>query len=126
MKKKKIVCLDAPEAIGPYSQAIETYEGYVFVSGQLPIDPVSGEMPDDIRNQTRKSLDNIRAILKQAGCDMDSIVKTTVLLKDINDFVAMNEIYAEYFEDVPPARACYQVVALPKGASVEIEAIAVK
>lgn len=122
---KKIETLKAPAAIGPYSQAIET-NGLIFVSGQLPVDPATGTMSEDIREQTRQSLSNIKAILEEAGSNMDKVVKTTVLLKDIADFAAMNEVYASFFGAVAPARACYQVAALPKGAGVEIEAVAEK
>ena len=114
----------APAAIGPYSQAIRV-NNLVFVSGQLPIDPETGAFPsDDIKDQTRQSLENIKAILEAAGYEMSQIAKTTVLLADIADFAAMNEVYAEYFSDPCPARAAFQVAALPKGAKVEIEAIA--
>lgn len=115
----------APAAIGPYSQGIKA-GNTVYVSGQLPIDPVSGEFAgEDIASQTRQSLTNIREILKAAGGDMSNVVKTTVLLKDIADFASMNEVYAEFFSEPYPARAAFQVAALPKGAGVEIEAVAV-
>lgn len=115
----------APEAIGPYSQAIMTEE-LIFVSGQLPVDAQSGKMPESIREQTRQSLENIRSILEEAGSGMDKIVKTTVLLQHMSDFADMNEVYASFFEKDYPARACFEVAALPKGALVEIEAIAVR
>ena len=121
---EKIETTKAPGAIGPYSQAIRV-NNLVFVSGQLPIAPETGAFPsDDIKDQTRQSLENIKAILEAAGYEMSQIVKTTVLLADIADFAAMNEVYAEYFSDPCPARAAFQVAALPKGAKVEIEAIA--
>lgn len=113
----------APAAVGPYSQAIEL-NGTVFVSGQLPIDPAKGEMPEDVGSQTITSLNNIKMILEEAGLGMDDIVKTTVLLTDIGDFAEMNNAYAQFFHDSKPARVCYQVSALPKGAKVEIDAIA--
>ena len=113
----------APAAVGPYSQAIEL-NGTVFVSGQLPIDPAKGEMPEDVGSQTITSLNNIKMILEEAGLGMDDIVKTTVLLTDIGDFAEMNNVYAQFFPDSKPARVCYQVSALPKGAKVEIDAIA--
>lgn len=113
----------APAAVGPYSQAIEL-NGTVFVSGQLPIDPAKGEMPEDVGSQTIASLNNIKMILEEAGLGMDDIVKTTVLLTDIGDFAEMNNAYARFFPDSKPARVCYQVSALPKGAKVEIDAIA--
>ena len=121
---RKIESQSAPAAIGPYSQATEA-GGMVFVSGQLPIDANTGEFAgEDIRTQTRQSLENIRAILKEASLDMCDVCKTTVLLADIGDFGPMNEVYAEFFSAPYPARAAFQVAALPKGAIVEIEAIA--
>lgn len=126
MFKSKIETTRAPAAIGPYSQAVETAHT-VYVSGQLPIDPATGAFAGDtIEAQTRQSLENIKAILAAAGLGMDAVVKTTVLLADINDFAAMNAVYAEYFTDVCPARAAFQVAALPKAARVEIEAVAAK
>lgn len=121
--KRIISTPDAPAAIGPYSQAVEL-NGTIYISGQLPVNPADGTIPEDITGQTRQSLTNIMAILKEAGLGPNNIVKTTVLLKDINDFAAMNAVYAEFFPEDKPARACYQVAALPKGALVEIEAIA--
>lgn len=116
---------DAPAAIGPYSQAIQA-GSTIYVSGQIPIDPATGEFAGtDIASQTRRSLTNIRNILREAGADLSNVVKTTVLLADINDFAAMNAVYAEFFTAPYPARAAYQVAAIPKGALVEIEAIAV-
>lgn len=124
MSKAKIETSNAPAAIGPYSQAINA-EGLIFVSGQLPINPATGEFPsEDAAEQTRQSLENVKAILAEAGYDMDRVVKTTVFLKDINDFAAMNEVYAGYFSAPFPARAAFEVANLPKGAKVEIEAIA--
>ena len=115
----------APAAIGPYSQAIQA-GSTIYVSGQIPIDPATGAFAgEDIQTQTRQSLTNIRQILASAGTKMTDVVKTTVLLRDIADFAAMNEVYAEFFEEPYPARAAFQVAALPKGAGVEIEAIAV-
>lgn len=121
--KRIISTPDAPAAIGPYSQAVEL-NGTIYISGQLPVNPADGTISEDIAGQTRQSLTNIMAILKEAGLGPNNIVKTTVLLKDINDFAAMNAVYAEFFPEDKPARACYQVAALPKGALVEIEAIA--
>ena len=123
--KKIIATAAAPAAIGPYSQAVEL-NGTLFVSGQLPVNPLDGSMPEGIEAQTRQSLDNIFAILKEAGLGADDVAKTFVLLQDIKDFGAMNAIYAEYFPGTKPARVCYQVAALPKGALVEIDAIAGK
>ena len=122
---KSIHTKKAPAAIGPYSQAIRT-EKTVYVSGQIPVDPASGEMAGpDIAAQTRQSLTNIKNILEEAGTDMSHVVKTTVLLADIGDFAAMNEVYAQFFTEPYPARAAFQAAALPKGAGVEIEAVAV-
>ena len=126
MTKKAIHTNNAPAAIGPYSQAIEA-NGTIFVSGQLPIDPATGAFAgEDIAAQTRQSLTNIKNILAEAGAGMEDVVKTTVLLKNIADFTAMNEVYAEFFTGDCPARAAFEVAALPKNALVEIEAIACK
>ena len=117
---------NAPAAIGPYSQAVQT-GNMLFVSGQIPIDPATGEFAgNDITTQTNQSLTNIKNILAAAGYTLNDVVKTTVLLADIAEFAAMNAVYAEFFAEPYPARAAYQVANLPKGAKVEIEAIAVK
>ncbi|MCK0498305.1 RidA family protein [Helicobacter pylori] len=116
----------APKAIGPYSQAIATND-LVFVSGQLGINASTGEFKGaDIHSQTTQSMENIKAILKEAGLGMDSVVKTTILLKSLDDFSVVNEIYGSYFKEPYPARATFQVAKLPKDALVEIEAIAIK
>ena len=116
---------NAPAAIGPYSQAVKA-GNTIYVSGQLPVDPATGEFAgDDIAAQTKQSLTNIKNILEKAGGGMENVVKTTVLLSDIGDFAAMNEVYATFFKEPFPARAAFQVAAIPKGAKVEIEAIAV-
>ncbi|MDU9789998.1 RidA family protein [Helicobacter pylori] len=116
----------APKAIGPYSQAIATND-LVFVSGQLGIDASTGEFKGaDIHSQTTQSMENIKAILKEAGLGMDSVVKTTILLKSLDDFAVVNGIYGSYFKEPYPARATFQVSKLPKDALVEIEAIAIK
>ena len=123
---KAIATTNAPAAIGPYSQGVDT-GSLVFVSGQLPIDPATGEFAGaDIAAQTRQSLSNIKAILEANGMTMANVVKTTVLLEDISEFAAMNAVYAEFFSEPYPARAAYQVAALPKAAKIEIEAIAAK
>ena len=115
---------NAPAAIGPYSQAIKVGE-LVFVSGQLPIDPATGAFAEGgIKELTRQSLTNMKAILEEAGTSMANVVKTTVFLADMNDFAAMNEVYAEFFAAPFPARSAVAVKTLPKGASVEIECIA--
>ena len=127
MNKKEMRSPNAPAAIGPYSQGICAAGEAVYISGQLPIEPATGAFPEGgIREQTRQSLKNIQAILASEGLDMGAVVKTTVLLADIGEFSAMNEVYAEFFREPFPARAAFQVAALPKGAKVEIEAIAHK
>lgn len=114
----------APRAIGPYSQAVKAGD-FIFVSGQIPLDPASGKIVDGgIAEQTRQALENIKAILSAAGLEMANVIKTTLLLADINSFSVVNEIYGEYFLQNPPARAAYQVAALPRGALIEIEAMA--
>ncbi len=118
---------NAPAAIGPYSQGIET-DNLIFLSGQLPIDPVTGTFPEGgIEEQTRQSLENVKAILASAGCSMDDVVKTTVFLSDIADFGKMNAVYESFFrEGNYPARSAFQAAALPKNAFVEIEVVAMK
>ncbi len=123
--KRIIASPAAPAAVGSYSQAIET-DGTLYLSGQLPIDGATGTMPEGIEAQTRQSLTNIGHILRKAGYDFTQIVKTTVLLQHISDFAAMNKVYAEFFTSDMPARVCFEVAALPKGALVEIDAIAAK
>jgi len=120
-----IATKNAPAAIGPYSQGTAAQGEMVFVSGQLPVDPATGAFPaDEIQAQTRQSLTNVKAILEEAGCTMADVLKVTVYLDKIADFGAMNEIYAEFFSEPYPARAAFEVGALPKGALVEIEAVA--
>lgn len=124
--KKQIATTNAPAAIGPYSQAIEA-NGMVFVSGQLPVNPTTGEFAEGgIKELTRQSLTNMKNILAEAGMTMDNVVKTTVFLADMADFAAMNEVYASFFEGVAPARSAVAVKTLPKNALVEIECIAVR
>ncbi len=125
MSSASIATEKAPAAIGPYSQGIKA-KGMVFVSGQLPVDPATGELLTDIAAATRQSLTNLAAVLAAGGCTMDQVVKTTVFLSDLKYFVAMNEVYSEFFKTNPPARSTVQVAALPKGAVVEIEAIAIQ
>lgn len=123
---KALSTTKAPAAIGPYSQGIEA-GGFVYVSGQLPIDPSTGEFAEGgILAEARQSLTNIRNILAEAGLGMQNVVKVTVLLADIKNFAAVNEVYAEFFEAPYPARSAFAVAALPKGANIEIEAIAAK
>ena len=115
----------APAAIGPYSQAIEA-NGMLFISGQIPVNPATGTVPEGITAQTEQVMKNIAAILDKAGYTFDNVVKTTCLLSDIANFGAMNEVYATRFPSTPPARAAFAVKDLPKGVMVEIEVIAVK
>lgn len=123
--KKVIATSDAPKAVGPYSQAIEA-NGTLYVSGQIPVNPADGTVPESIEEQSRQALRNVGAILSAAGMTYSDVVKTTVLLADIADFAAMNAVYAEFFTEDKPARACFQVAALPMGVKVEIEAVAVR
>lgn len=124
---KSISTEKAPAAIGPYSQAIDSGMGLVFVSGQLPIDPSTGAFPEGgVKEQTRQSLTNARAILEAAGLELRNVVKTSVFLADMADFAAMNEVYAQFFEAPFPARIAVAVKTLPKGALVEVECIASK
>src|SRR5689334_2491437 len=122
---RDIVITDrSPKPIGPYSQAIKS-GGFIFLSGQVALDPKSGELTGaDIRQQTERVLNNIKGILEAAGANLHHVVKTTVFLKDINDFAAMNEVYGKFFNQAPPARSTVQVARLPKDALVEIEVIA--
>ena len=123
---KTVVSSDrAPQAIGPYSQAIKA-NGFLFVSGQIPLDPITGQIVyGGIEGQTCQVLTNLQAILEREGLSFANVVKTTVFLKDMDDFVVMNKIYSQQFTDAPPARACVQVAKLPRDVSVEIEMIAV-
>ena len=121
--KEKVATTGAPQAIGPYSQAIKT-DSTVFMSGQIPLDPVTGAMPEGIEAQTRRVFENIRAVLGEAGLTFNNVVKTTVFLDNMNDFQVMNGVYAEYFREPYPARSTVEVAKLPKGALIEIECIA--
>lgn len=123
--KKIIASPLAPKAVGPYSQAVEA-GGALYISGQLPVDGATGKMAEGIEAQTRQSLDNLGHILREACYDYSNVVKTTVLLQSIGDFAAMNAVYAGYFTSEMPARICFEVAALPMGALVEIDAVAVK
>lgn len=124
---KSIQTEKAPAAIGPYSQAIDSGAGLVFVSGQLPVDPATGAFPEGgVQAQTRQTLTNAKSILEAAGLGMQNVVKTTVFLADMADFAAMNEIYAQFFSAPFPARSAVAVKTLPKGALLEIECIAVR
>ncbi|MCS7201642.1 MAG: RidA family protein [Dictyoglomus sp.] len=125
MTKEVLITNKAPKAIGPYSQAVKV-GNFIFISGQIPIDPDTGEVIDgDIKEQTKRVLENIKGILESVSCSLNNVVKTTVFLKNLDDFSAMNEIYATYFPENPPARSTIEVSKLPKGVSIEIEAIAI-
>ena len=123
--KKIIATPNAPKAVGPYSQAVEV-NGTLYVSGQIPVNPADGSVLPSIEEQSTQALRNIGAILAEAGLGYSDVVKTTVLLADIADFKAMNAVYATFFTENMPARACFQVAALPMGVKVEIEAVAVR
>lgn len=123
--KKVIATTKAPGAIGPYSQAIDT-GSFVYASGQIPINPATGEIPDGIKAQTEQALANVKAILAEAGLTVNNVVKTTVFLADMAEFGAMNEVYAKNFTEPFPARSAVAVKDLPKGVRVEVEVIACK
>ncbi|PKN38117.1 MAG: reactive intermediate/imine deaminase [Deltaproteobacteria bacterium HGW-Deltaproteobacteria-2] len=123
--KKNIIASSKFPVAGPYSAAVEVND-IIFISGQLPIDPSTGEIIKDIKTAARQVLINIQTILEQAGLDMSNVVKTTIFLKNIADFPTVNEIYATFFPEEPPARSTVEVSALPKGAPLEIEAIAIR
>lgn len=123
---KKVISTDkAPAAIGPYSQAIEV-NGFVYASGQIPIIPETGELAQGIENQARQALTNVKSIMEAAGLTMANIVKTSVFIKDMNDFAKVNEIYATFFEGDYPARSCVEVARLPKDVLIEVEVIAAR
>ncbi len=125
MKREVINTKNAPGAIGPYSQGIIVGD-FVYTSGQIPINPATGVMETDIKFATKQSMENVKAILEAAGTSLENVVKTSIFLKDLNDFAIVNEIYGTYFTENPPARSCVQVAKLPKDAVIEIEAIATK
>ncbi|XP_032467047.1 2-iminobutanoate/2-iminopropanoate deaminase-like [Phocoena sinus] len=123
---RKVITAKAPAAIGPYSQAV-LVDRTIYISGQLGMDPASGQLvPGGVAEEAKQALTNMGEILKAAGCDFTNVVRTAVLLADINDFYTVNDIYKQYFQSSFPARAAYQVAALPKGGRVEIEAVAVQ
>jgi 2-iminobutanoate/2-iminopropanoate deaminase len=125
-EKKVVATKEAPQALGPYSQGIKA-GGFVFTAGQISIDPATGRLLEgDIKAQTERVMKNLSAILTAAGSSMDRVVKTTVYLKNLSDFTAMNEVYAQFFKNEPPSRSTVQVAALPKDALVEIEAVALQ
>lgn len=121
--KQIVTTNNAPGAIGPYSQAVIA-NGMLFTSGQIPVDPVSGEIPAEVEKQAETSLKNLRAIVEEAGSSMDKVLKTTVFIKDMNDFGKINEVYAQFFAEPFPARSCVEVARLPKDVLVEIECVA--
>ena len=123
--KKTISTQNAPAAIGPYSQAVE-WNGMIFSSGMIPVDPQTGEIPEDVEQQARQVFTNLSNLLKAAGTSMDKVIKTTVFIKDMNDFAAINQIYQEFFNGDFPARSCVEVARLPKDVKIEMEVIAEK
>ncbi|MBB6624383.1 RidA family protein [Clostridium gasigenes] len=123
MKREIISTNNAPQAIGPYSQGMRVGD-FIFTSGQIPVNPATGELVMDIQKATRQSLENVKAVLEAAGASLDKVVKVSVFVKNMNDFALVNEIYAEYFKENPPARSCVEVARLPKDSVIEIEAIA--
>ena len=125
MEIKAVSTVNAPAAIGPYSQAIAAGE-FVYLSGQLGVDPATGNMENGVEAQAERAISNMKAILAEAGLDISRVIKTTVFLKDMGDFSAVNAIYAKHFQQPYPARSCVQVAELPKGGLVEIEAVCVK
>ena len=123
---KKIIATDkAPAAIGPYSQAIEA-GGFVFASGQIPVDPATGNIPEGIEAQAKQALTNVKNLMEASGLSMENIVKTSVFVKDMNDFAKVNEVYATLFESDFPARSCVEVARLPKDVLIEVEVIAAR
>ncbi len=123
--KKAISTDKAPAAIGPYSQAIET-NGFVFTSGVIPVNPATGEIPEGVEAQAEQAFSNMAALLEASGTSMEQVIKTTVFIKEMNDFGKINEIYAKYFTGIFPSRSCVEVARLPKDVLLEVEAIAVK
>ena len=123
MSKEIISTVKAPSAIGPYSQGVKL-GNLLFTSGQIPLNPQTGELETEIKEATKRSMENIKAILNEAGTSLEKVIKTTIFLKDINDFAAVNEVYSTFFSANPPARSCVEVGKLPKDALIEIEAIA--
>lgn len=124
MNREIISTTNAPSAIGPYSQGVKV-GNIIYTSGQIPVDPQTGELETDIKKATKRSMENVKAILAEAGTTLDNIIKTTIFLKNMDDFAAVNEIYGSYFKENPPSRSCVEVARLPKDAVIEIEAIAI-
>lgn len=125
MNKEIISTSNAPAAIGPYSQGI-SLENLMFVSGQIPVNPENGEIPVDIKEQTKQSMKNLQNILKEAGSSLDDVVKVTIFITDLSNFTDVNEVYGSFFTGNYPARSCVEVSKLPKGVGIEIEAIALR
>jgi 2-iminobutanoate/2-iminopropanoate deaminase len=126
MAKSIILTKEAPAPIGPYNQGIVAQGSFLFVAGQVPIDPHSGQViQGDVKAQTRQAIKNLQAIIEKGGAKLDDVVKTTVFLKDMNEFAGMNEVYAEFFKNDPPARSTIEVARLPRDVKVEIDAIVV-
>ena len=124
--EKKIISTDkAPAAIGPYSQAVEV-NGLIYTSGVIPVVPATGEIVEGIEAQARQALSNVRALLEESGSGMDKVIKTTVFIKDMNDFARINEVYATFFTGSYPARSCVEVARLPKDVLIEVEAVAIR
>ncbi|MDV4149452.1 RidA family protein [Clostridium sp. AL.422] len=123
MQKEIISTSKAPSAIGPYSQGIKI-GNMVFTSGQIPVNPATGEVVTEIKAATKQSLENVKAVLEEAGSSLDKVVKVVVFIKDMNDFAQVNEVYGQYFTENPPARSCVEVARLPKDCVIEIEAVA--
>lgn len=123
MQKEIISTSNAPSAIGPYSQGVKIGE-MVFTSGQIPVNPSTGELVTEIKAATKQSLENVKAVLEEAGSSLEKVVKVVVFIKDMNDFAQVNEVYGQYFTENPPARSCVEVARLPKDCVIEIEAIA--
>ena len=124
MKRKAISTRNAPAALGPYAQAVKAGK-LLYTSGQLGLDPQTGDLAEGVENQARRAMDNLEAVLKEAGAGFEHVVKTTIFLKDMGSFQQVNEIYGSYFKDSVPARSTVEVAGLPKGGLVEIEAVAV-
>lgn len=123
MNREIISTTKAPSAIGPYSQGVKV-GNMIYTSGQIPVNPETGELEMDIKKATKRSMENVKAILEEAGTTLENIIKTTIFLKDMNDFALVNEVYASFFKENPPSRSCVEVARLPKDAVIEIEAIA--
>lgn len=123
MSREIISTTNAPSAIGPYSQGVKI-GNLVYTSGQIPVNPATGELEMDIKKATKRSMENVKAILEEAGTSLDNIIKTTIFLKNMDDFALVNEVYAGFFNENPPSRSCVEVARLPKDAVIEIEAIA--